>query len=244
MILRANLEATLDLVAPEDLSHSQLLTVAVMTHPPDGKPVLSGPTHPAYRAFQAWVTSLVDPNSPNVAQAPQPTALRDDVRRASQQGEAFASGRTGTPAPAPGAAAPLDDTKGAPVGGTPKMRRGMSGAGNASAPGVPGDVSFPDPRVPAPMADATPAAPREAPATPTAPREAPATQPAAASGRPEIVQKPDGTSEIRLPDGRVLPYIKSKDLRPDASSKDSADKPKINTKVLDRYLQERNAAKK
>jgi|SRR5579864_2112066 len=57
-ILRANLEATLRLVDPQNLAQSPLLTNAVMPHQPNNVAILESVKTQAYRFMSTWVNSL------------------------------------------------------------------------------------------------------------------------------------------------------------------------------------------
>ena len=75
MVLRANLEAALRIVASDDLPRSPILTASGMTHGNGGKPVLGGPTSPEYRTLAAWVTSLRPANAKGTPQPAPATGL-------------------------------------------------------------------------------------------------------------------------------------------------------------------------
>lgn len=218
LILRANLDATLQLVDPANLPHSSLLTVAAMTHPPDGRPVLSGPNHPSYRILSTWVNSLKDTHAAQPGNRTTPTGMipaqppfaapEDHV------GEGFATGRNAAEAAAPAATlnrsamAPVDTLLGAPQTGTPRMTVGLSGTASATSPEVPTSTAFPDPTT---LVD-----PRQQPRATASPRassnQKPSAQPAAPK-TPGVVQMPDGTQALRLPTGELIPLIPAEALR-------------------------------
>jgi hypothetical protein len=234
LIGQANLDATLQLVDPNDLARSKLLSAAALTHPPDGRPVLGGPNHPSYRVLAAWVASLKDttarPAAPSTAgnvvparyEMPEAAATPPPV-------EGFAAGRN------PGAAAsrppgpsrpptPLDSLAGAPVSAPPRVVGGGAVQGTVTSPAVPGDVHFPEPselpRVPTtrgaglpPVATPTPiktenlAEPAPEPAGDRAPASA------APPGPPGPTTMPDGSPAIRLPSGELVPFVSGDALK-------------------------------
>ncbi|MBX6315395.1 MAG: hypothetical protein IRY99_21165, partial [Isosphaeraceae bacterium] len=61
LLLRANLDATLRLVNPEDPAHSDLLTHTLLPHPPSRQLLFTGQNDPAYRLLSQWVNSLKAP---------------------------------------------------------------------------------------------------------------------------------------------------------------------------------------
>jgi hypothetical protein len=72
LIIRANLDATLRLVNPDEPAKSALLTSSLMPHPPKNQPIFLGPNQLSYRELSAWVTSLKsssDPADPGVREA-------------------------------------------------------------------------------------------------------------------------------------------------------------------------------
>jgi hypothetical protein len=72
LIIRANLDAALRLVNPDDPAKSTLLTSSLMPHPPKNQPIFLGPNQLSYRELAAWVTSLKaspEPVDPGVREA-------------------------------------------------------------------------------------------------------------------------------------------------------------------------------
>ena len=57
-IQRANLDATLKLVDPENLMQSPLLTNSLLPHQPNNQPIFPGPNYPYYRVLANWVSNL------------------------------------------------------------------------------------------------------------------------------------------------------------------------------------------
>lgn len=57
-IQRANLDATLKLVDPENLMQSPLLTNSLLPHQPNNQPIFPGPNNPYYRVIANWVSNL------------------------------------------------------------------------------------------------------------------------------------------------------------------------------------------
>jgi hypothetical protein len=217
LLVLTNLDATLTLVNPDDLAHSELLSVAALTHPSDGRPVLGGPNHPSYRVFLNWVNGLQDPTrAPSAsASAVVPTGYSPPSR-----GEGFAVGRRGM-APASGGPVEQPYVYGAPLRGQPRVVNGLNAREQGVHPDVPPNAQFPTPTrfpaVPPPGGVGVgggpilpPPGPAAAgPGQPTLP-QAPAVQ----AGQPgTIVVKPDGTQGMVLPDGTVADFVSSKQLR-------------------------------
>ena len=97
LILRANLDATLRLVNPDDPAHSKLLTSSLMSHPPKNQPIFLGANQLPYRELSAWVMSLKsapEPTDPGVREASYTTSRPDS-------GEGFAVGREEVAEPPP-----------------------------------------------------------------------------------------------------------------------------------------------
>lgn len=65
--LRANLDATLQLVDPNNLSKSELLSIGLLPHGKgtNPRPVFRGSNDPRFRVIEAWVKSLQSPSSQN-----------------------------------------------------------------------------------------------------------------------------------------------------------------------------------
>ncbi|HEU5116188.1 MAG TPA: hypothetical protein VFT74_05870, partial [Isosphaeraceae bacterium] len=202
LLVRTNLDATLRLLNPLDLAHSELLTVAALTHPPDGRPVLGGPNHPSYRVFQTWVASLNDRGESTLRPAPAQVAGSDS------EGPAFGAGRNSESA--------VQKASG-PGFYTPPVA--SAGAGNpdnrftpVAAPGVPENLNFPAPSYPGNFAQAGPSA--GMPATPGLP-PVPASVPPVPSGgvpAPGGVVAPAGAPPtngaiVQLEDGSQAIYL-------------------------------------
>ncbi len=88
LVLRANLEAALRIVASDDLTRSPILTASGMTHGNGGKPVLGGPGSSEYKTLAAWVTSL-RPAKAKESNTPGPARAAFN----GSPGEGFAAGR-------------------------------------------------------------------------------------------------------------------------------------------------------
>ncbi len=74
-ISRANLEATLRLVNPDDPARSELLSAGLVPHGPNKGAIFQGPADPQYRMVVTWVRMLKPANrgsAPAAASAPQP----------------------------------------------------------------------------------------------------------------------------------------------------------------------------
>ncbi len=76
-ISRANLEATLRLVNPDDPARSELLSAGLVPHGPNKGAIFQGPADPGYRTVVAWVRLLKAapaPGSATAGVAPQPAS--------------------------------------------------------------------------------------------------------------------------------------------------------------------------
>ena len=62
-IARANLDAALGLVNPDDLTRSDLLAAGLVPHGPRKAAIFGGSNDPQYRKLSTWVRSLHDPNA-------------------------------------------------------------------------------------------------------------------------------------------------------------------------------------
>ena len=62
-IARANLDAALRLVNPDDLPRSDLLAAGLVPHGPRKAAIFRGSNDPQYRKISTWVRSLLDPNA-------------------------------------------------------------------------------------------------------------------------------------------------------------------------------------
>ena len=251
LILRANLDATLQLVDAEDLNHSRLLSVAAMTHPPDGRPVLSGPNHPSYRVFLTWVRSLSEtgqPGSQSFAANGQaestpvrkPSGLvpvRTNLEVENADEEVFASGRMteGDPAKA-GIPQAVKNESVAPQPSAlaPKKISEKESTSEVSAPGVPANVYFPPAQMPKQIKLDSSVKTATGSAT-------------GITSKPEVQTNDDGTEAIRLPDGSLVPYVSSKALKtpPPADGPDPAKqnppgmgkpKTKLDSKALQQFM--------
>jgi len=96
-IIRANLDATLRLINPDDPAKSEVLTSSLMPHPPKNQPIFLGPNQFSYRELSAWVMGLK--SSPE----PVDPAIREASYQPGAEGaeEAFAVDRR------PGVEAPM-----------------------------------------------------------------------------------------------------------------------------------------
>jgi hypothetical protein len=255
LVLRANLDATLRLIDPDDPNHSRLLSVAAMTHPPDGRPILSGPNDPSYRVFLNWVRSLSEPiasasvSTPSAAANPPAARKPSGLVPASSEAETgseetFASQRQGSrPAPRTSAdrpalaqPSPLDRTSGETVGGGVMDKGSFRAQFDVNNPSVPSDTRFPPSRIPKKVDLATDSATPGVPSTVSG-----------KSTNPNVTTNEDGTETIRLPDGSVVPFVSSKALKtpPPADGPDPAKetatgpgkrRPKIDPKALQQFM--------
>jgi hypothetical protein len=87
--LRANLDATLRLVDPENLSRSDLLSSTLRPHGrgPNKRPIFPGSNDRAYQILAGWVSKLRAPKPPGV------TAMQERPRLDNEQSEVFAAHR-------------------------------------------------------------------------------------------------------------------------------------------------------
>lgn len=218
-IRRANLDAVLRLVNPDDLTHSELLSVAALTHPPDGRPVLGGPNHPSYRVLRTWVTSLYDPA--RVAEV-QPARYAAPSAGASAPVEGFAAGRNGPIAPA--APEPVPGV-GQPIAAPPRLVDGQFGTYEKHHRDVPPDARFPDP-------SALPAAPEAA--------AQPGQIVAMPDGRQGIVL-PDGQVVPYIPrqSGRAEPAPEPSEPGPAPAVEGQAPRRKLDADALQKFLMNR-----
>jgi hypothetical protein len=235
-----------------------------MNHPPDGKPILGGPNHPAYRVFHTWVTRLRDPALSELSKARDQSTAKVPQQSSpalpTDNDEAFATGRSAsgvrrstTPL---GSATPIDSTTGPPQSAPPRITESQVGHFAAETPGLPPGQEFPDPaqafRAPSQKTVAASPKPDSRVAGKTEPRRP---SPAAAIQAPgsakssasNIVDLPDGTKAIRLPNGELLPYISAAAQRasppadgPDpAKPKDDSEtegRPKINIRSYEQFI--------
>jgi hypothetical protein len=142
LVLHTNLEATLNLVTPEDPTHSPLLTVLLLPHPPSNQPLLNGPNHHDYRQLSAWVRSLQPTGSAPSDAGVERTSLTGE-------GSGFAADRLGASESAVSPPAPsrpmMTDAK-RRVAETDRVTPtqqplSVSAAGVPAVP--PGDLAFP-----------------------------------------------------------------------------------------------------
>jgi hypothetical protein len=257
MVLRTNLDATLRLVNADDLPHSSLLSAAALTHPPNGRPVLGGPNHPAYRVLHAWVNSLRDPNA--AASVTPSSAVATPTPGAIPQAgtETFAASRAEA---APAAPAQPDRLSGPVVTAPPRIVGGDQARFTAAPRDMPADTEFPDPSA-LPYAPDPPATLPALPSTgPTAPPTAPAVKPGTATGKsgkrlpPGVVELEDGTLALRLQDGTLVPYVSTEALRSAPKTDDAPDPAKqaiqagarrsqIDSAALQKFMQQRAGSK-
>ena len=248
LIRRANLEATLRIVDRDDLARSPILVASGMTHGAGGRPVLGGPSGPEYRLLAAWVTSLK-------AASDSPESARQSPAMGSS-GESFASGRLDArrdPAMPPARPPHLGSIPGMvspeQVGGASHSVLDESGREIPVSPSPAGQL-IPGSEVGLPNTPPPPSAflPPDPLAGTGEPRPMPTTPPTAGSvealpapeaARPgQKVRMPDGTIGIKLPDGKVVPYVDLKTLPPPSADPSKADR-KLNTKAIDSYLKAR-----
>jgi hypothetical protein len=253
LVQRANLDAALQIVDREDLSRSKLLSAAAMTHPPDGRPVLGGPNHPAYRVLKTWVESLTAGTKPAAAATAGALPARllpapvGGSAEPGADGEGFAAGRAGArvapSAATTGAGARLDNPNPPPIGGDPKVLDAAVLQGQVTSPDVPADAKF---TLPDPMELMKPPG--------AVPGQSAGGRAGLPAGQPRIVEMPDGTQAMELPGGEIVPFVSSKALRSNAAEgqEDQAKKAiaagakrkaKIEASELRKFIEERGKSK-
>ncbi|MGE5756976.1 MAG: hypothetical protein ACM35G_14890 [Planctomycetaceae bacterium] len=216
-VLRANLEATLRLIDPENPARSELLSSALVPHGggTSKRPILGGPQDPSYRRISAWVYSLRAPRARDDATparfaAPAP---------AGGESEAFAAHRGGrtpeerggrvplpfTPTPAQPGARPVPVAPPGPEDAAPQPPgQFLPGSGSGMPPYAPPSAEFPAPYLlggPKPRLESAPGTGREnvslpnaaipTPSTPSATPEPPVDAEAAAPNEPKAPVKID-----------------------------------------------------
>lgn len=91
-VIRANLDATLQLVDPLNLSQSSLLSNALLPHGPSRRPIFRGYNDPSYKVLASWVQTL----RPSVPGAPSsPGTLAPSEGFAVDRSEAFQAAAQG-----------------------------------------------------------------------------------------------------------------------------------------------------
>jgi hypothetical protein len=96
-LVRANFDAVIRLVNPQDPIQSELLTRSISPHPPDDRPVLTGPNDPVYRMLHYWVQGLACPTAQIPGRTGDPA-----MAPVAQEGGAFPGSTTSPAAPAGG----------------------------------------------------------------------------------------------------------------------------------------------
>ncbi|MDX2037739.1 MAG: hypothetical protein SFX72_13900 [Isosphaeraceae bacterium] len=194
-VLRANLDAVLTIIDRDAPERSELLTAALLPHGPDRRQILKSPRDPAFQALSRWATSLAaaPANSADSAIAgasasreAEPTFGRDRAGAAASRPVAPVSGIPQL-TPVPDAAALLYSGGGMLTPHQIEKMASVPGAQVRSetykedkvAPGVPPEVRFPDPSLPAPR-----------PIAPNPPPEASPSPEAAASKTTKSKPKP------------------------------------------------------
>lgn len=264
-ILRANLDATLRLVDPEDLTHSTVLISAGMSHGKNGgRPILGGPNHPEFRVLSTWVNSLQV--QPPASDASRPSG--DPKAGAALPREPFAAGRNTVTKPVPPPASdqfpPIPDTASAGRGrnsGTTQKRannvtrvndngrlveynaepRAAGGiipgsANRGPAPDLP-DSQFPT----SPLLGGPGGAPVQQANRLATPRSR-TSDGQAAPGQvvPPSSDDPNAPPMMRLPDGTMAPVVTRDVLRKPAAP---AKKPTVDKNALDTFIRNRGPRK-
>ena len=207
-LVRTNLDATLRLVDPVEPSRSELLRVAGLTHPSDGRPVLNGPNDPLYRLLKQWVMSLQDPAKADAdARAAGYTPSLAKPAPAVPSGEGFAVDRFGGASASPASVDnPTPQSVGSPPGAG--VVDGFRAVETGVAPGVPADTEFPTPGLPTAMPD---------------PAAAPNAQPGS------VITREDGSQAMVMPDGQLVDFVsKSDQMKSKPPTADPAKAPATN----------------
>jgi hypothetical protein len=255
LVLRANLDATLRLINPDDPARSPLLTAAGMTHGPDGKPVLGGPNHPSYRVLANWAASLK--HNPEPLQPPDAPAPPRAIAPEAPNSDTFAKGRGANPSSVTTSSQPPSDPPGT-IRITPQVLGGTQGTLTRQAPSVPSDVSFPENPLTAPSqnnaADRTPTPPRSfdpgARAADLALPKPPGTKPMPEVAKPGMVRLPSGefveevTRDMTLKAAPKSPPAtpESEPAKTDSAKTKSTTQAKskaLNSKALELFLKNR-----
>ncbi len=240
-IARANLDATLRLVNPDDPSRSDLLSAGLVPHGGSKNAIFRGPNDVQYQRIDAWVKSLRP-----AAQGSRPGA--DPVSRAGYAtpdrptGDGFAADRGGRAAPAPTLpplpALPGVDLLSAAQAASPPPSRGTVQTYEESADfsgGLP-DSQFQLPYAAGGPAPARPVPPARKPGAAGSPGAAPIVPTTAAPAGPDSVVVRENDDPNKLPGMNQPLYPTSPNADP--SKKKAA--PRIDNALLEKMMKGRN----
>ncbi|HEV3121800.1 MAG TPA: hypothetical protein VGY53_07855 [Isosphaeraceae bacterium] len=225
LIVRANLEATLRLVDPQNLSHSLLLTSTLTPHKPYNQPILGSPKSRVYQTLATWVNSL------------KPTPMASDGAPM-PAGAGFGSDR-GAQAPAVAQTAPAQSGRGKPgetVEGAIPLPPDQIPF-EVAPPNAPANLEFPVP----PAAGGPFVIPKETQLQPDRPASQPATGlPPAPSTQP--IPQPGGATSPAREDATGTDATAGTSAKDDksASATKKKKKPNLDPSVLEKFLQSRN----
>ncbi len=269
-ILRANLDATLRLVNPDDPSRSELLSAGLVPHGGYRNAIFKGPNDPGYAILVTWIKRVRPPaNGPGGMANPNALAARPGFNSSNPEpmgNDGFATDRSGRPAGTPGfpasnggAEASFAGRPGGAVGPGTMIPQSGSTISNydESAEFVrsPGDnPQFPPPFVVggAPVPSATPPRSRPLPKNPGDANPPPPLPPTPSTQ----TAKPIGPNAVAVPPAENFKQLPGMDkpLYPTGSSKADDDdpnapppppaakkKPKpMNKALLDQVIKSRN----
>ncbi len=253
-IARANLDATLRLINPDDPARSELLSAGLVPHGGSKSAIFRGANDRSYQVLSQWARSL----RPTVGagQAGAGRGFGDGVSRTgfaspdNARSDGFASERPGRSA-YPAGATGLPDLGGAdkaPPAFVPQGQRVVEQYGeNADFVNAPGDnPQFPSPFVvgggapsPRPSPPRAKAAGSKPPA-PGSPAKSPATP---AVSKKTAAPAGPGAVVVTTDDPNELPGMDQPRYPPKAESDDESDKPKakpIDNALLEKLMKSRN----
>ncbi len=101
-ILRANLDATLRLVNPDDPSRSELLSAGLVPHGGNRNAIFKGPNDPGYMILVTWIKKVRPPASGEAAQKSSNGGRPGFNTNESATGDGFAADRSSRPNSSPG----------------------------------------------------------------------------------------------------------------------------------------------
>ena len=262
-IARANLDATLRLINPDDPSQSKLLSAGLVPHDGSKNAIFKGPNDRNYQVLSTWTKSLKPARAGNNGDGASRTGFSSPDNVA---GDGFATERTGRPA-SQAAAAPTSRGP-VPRAGSPRLPAGDPAFGggvpmmpaptprmmlqsyerDAEFVNSPGDA----PEFPTPFSVGGKSTPRPIPPSPRPPAGLPALPgdpdaPGAATPNPSVVPRtatqvgPGAVVVGPTDDPNELPGMNQPHYPPKAEA-DPARKPakKIDNALLEKMMKNRN----
>jgi hypothetical protein len=249
-IARANLDATLRLINPDDPSRSELLSNCLVPHGPSKNAIFSGPNNPSYHILATWTKSL-RPASGAANRPPGEPVTRTGFQSTEPPPatlDGFAADRTGRGssgrAPAPSAMPGLDVLSAGRAATPPPPSRRIVNNYEESADfsGDPkAEFQLPYSAGGAPPVQSPPA--RQLPKTAKASQTAPAPQ-AKPVPQANVTQVAPGTVVVGATDDPNLLPGMDQPLYPTSVGADSParkNKPKIDNALLEKMMKNRNA---